>query len=360
MEMVRRLDHDRLRQLVTRVFVAAGCSEAEASEVSEHLVDSNLVGHDSHGVIRVVRYVEWLRKDMVFANREPQVVLDEGAFAILDGRLGLGQALAARATDLAIEKATQHGIAVVGLRNSGHVGRVGAWAHRVARAGKVAICCVNTTGFGMLQAPYGGTDRRISANPFAVGVPNPRGCDFVFDISTSTIAEGKIRLALNRGEKLPDGCIIDGDGEPTDDPEKFYSDPGSILPFGGHKGYGLALAVDILAGALIGASCTRPGVPQLEQGLLTVVVDPGRVQSSEAFEAEVARFLDFVKASPKASPDGEILSPGEIEERNRAQRLADGIELDEKTFSGLLEACESVGIDRDTAAKMVESQEGRS
>lgn len=353
--MVRRVPHPRLQELVSKVFVAAGCSEQEASEVSEHLVDSNLAGHDSHGVIRVATYVNWLEKKMVFANREPEVVLDEGVLAILDGRLGLGQTIAARVTDFAIEKATQHGIAVVGLRNSGHIGRVGAWAHRVARAGKVAVCFVNTTGFGILQAPHGGTDRRISANPFAVGVPNPGGVDFVFDISTSMIAEGKIRVALNRGEKVPDGCILDGDGEPTNDPEKFYADPGAILPFGGHKGYGLALAVDILAGALIGARCSRPGVPQLEQGMLMVVVDPERVQSRETFAEEVTRFLDFVKASPKASPDTGIFAPGEVEALNRAQRMADGIELDDRTWSELLTTCERVGIDKDAATRTIES-----
>jgi uncharacterized oxidoreductase len=354
--MVRRVPHLKLQDLVTKIFVGAGCSEQEASEVSEHLVDSNLVGHDSHGVIRVATYVNWLEKKMVFANREPKVVLDEGALAILDGRLGLGQVIAARATDLAIEKATKHGIGVVGLRNSGHIGRVGAWAHRVARAGKVAVCFVNTTGFGLLTAPHGGTDRRISANPFAVGVPNPGGVDFIFDISTSTIAEGKIRVAFHRGEKVPDGCILDGEGKPTNDPEKFYADPGSILPFGGHKGYGMALAVDILAGALIGASCSRPGVPQLEQGMLIIVVDPERAQSREVFAEEVARFLEFVKASPKASPDTEILAPGDIEERNRSQRIADGIELDDKTWAELLATCESVGIDKDAAMRTIESQ----
>jgi len=354
MAPTRNVRAERLDALVGAIFTAAGASAAEARDVSEHLVESNLVGHDSHGVIRVNAYVRWIRDGLVFVGREPDVVLDEGPLAILDGRLGLGQTIAIRAIDLAITKSAEHGVAVVALRNSGHVGRLGHWAERAVRAGRIALCFVNTSGFGILQAPFGGSDRRISANPLAIGVPRSPGPDFILDISTSAIAEGKVQVALHRGEQVPEGTILDGAGRPTTDPERFYADPpGSLLPFGAHKGYGLALAIDILAGALSGGSCSRRGVPRLEQGLLSILIDPARFQPHSAFTHEIARFLEFVKESPPLVPGGEILVPGEVESRTRAARIAGGIPLDARTWIEILEAAASVGIDAATAERLL-------
>lgn len=339
---------ERLEELMTQVFSAAGCRGDEPRKIASRLVSANLVGHDSHGVIRVPIYVRWLREGKVRANQSPLVVLDSGPLALLDGQLGFGQVVGELATQLAIDKAAEHGVSVVALRNSGHVGRVGDWVEMAAEAGKIGLCFVNTTGLGMLTAPFGGIDRRLSANPFAAGIPAPPGQPLILDISCSAIAEGKLKVAYNKGVSVPDGCILDHDGQPTNDPRVFYADPpGAILSFGGHKGFGLGMIVEVLAGALTGGGCTHPGPDRLEQGMLSIVIDPYRLQTPDAFQTDVTRFVEWVKSSRTTTPDGQILMPGEPEQRTRAQRSRDGIELDDNTWRQIREVCHSLGVATD-------------
>jgi uncharacterized oxidoreductase len=317
-------------------------------------VQANLVGHDSHGVIRVYYYVDYLRKGMVQANQTMQVVFENDTIAAVDGQGGFGQVIGEQAMQLGIDKAKRQGVAVVALRNCGHLGRVGDWPEMVAEAGLVSIHFVNTSGYGLLVAPYGGIDRRLSANPIAAGIPVADGPPIILDISTCAIAEGKIKVAFNRGARLPEGCIVDADGNPTDDPNVFYADPpGTILAFGGHKGYGLGIVAEILAGALTGSGCSQPGASRLLNGMLTVIFDPARIPTEVGFASEVRRFVDFVKSSRKASPDTEILMPGQIEERTRRQRIEEGIVLDDKTWRQLLETCRSLAIDQEQVERMV-------
>ncbi len=239
----------------------------------------------------------------------------------------------------------EHGIAAVALFNSGHVGRVGAWAAMAAEAGLVSLCFVNTSGGGILVAPTGGIDRRLSANPIAIAVPVRGAKPLLVDMSTCAIAEGKIRVAFNKGQLVPDKAIIDAEGKPTNDPKVFYADPpGAILPVGGHKGFGLGVMVEMLAGALTGGGCSRSNVPRLEQAMFTITIDPRRFQSDDAFASEVQQYIDFVKSSRTVSPGGEILMPGEPEERSRAARTARGIELDDMTWGQLTATGESLGV----------------
>jgi uncharacterized oxidoreductase len=207
------------------------------------------------------------------------------------------------------------------------------------------------------MAPFGGINRRISANPVAAGVPVKGGSPIVLDISSSTIAEGKIRVALNKGVPVPDNCLIDARGRPTNDPKTFYGPPpGAILPFGGHKGYGLGIVAEMLAGALTGGSCSTPGVTRVVNNMLTIVLDPSFFQSEEEFAREAARFIAFVKSSEKVFPDGDILMPGEPEERNKARRLREGIELDETTWRQIRETCRSVGLSQERVNALVGGQ----
>ena len=335
----------RLTALVEQLFTAAGCQATEAETIARRLVQANLVGHDSHGVIRAPIYIQWLQKGMVRANQSPQVVLDSGALGLLDGQLGFGQVMGEHAMHMAIDKARQSGVSVVGLRNSGHVGRVGDWPEMAAAAGMICFCLVNTTGLGMLTAPFGGIDRRLSANPFAAGIPAADGKPIILDISCSAVAEGKLKVALNKGVAVPEGCIIDHDGQPTTDPAVFYGDPpGAILSFGGHKGYGLGLVVELLAGALTGGGCTQPGKDRLEQGMLSIVIDPHRFQPADTFSSEVDQFIQWVKGSRTRTPEGEILTPGEPERRTREQRNQDGIPLDDKTWQQLAASFAEWGV----------------
>ena len=202
-----RIAAGELREFVARAFVAAESSSEEARVVGDHLVDANLAGHDSHGVIRVAKYLDWHARGMVLANRRATVVRESVANAVVDGGFGYGQVIGREAMGIAIDKARRAGLCALAIRNAGHLGRIGAWAEQVAAAGLASVHFVNTSGFGILVAPHGGSDRRLSANPIAAGAPGD--VPIILDISTSAIAEGKIQVALNRGDALPPGCTID-------------------------------------------------------------------------------------------------------------------------------------------------------
>jgi uncharacterized oxidoreductase len=346
--------HEALQKLAKAIFSKAGCEPPEDEQLAHHLVDANLVGHDSHGLIRITRYIEWLQKDMVRVNRKVSVVFESEVISVLDGDLGFGQSTGEQAMKYAIDKVGKHGVSILALRNCGHLGRIGEWAAMGARAGYVSLHWVNTTGFGILVAPHGGNERRLSANPLAAGVPLEGKDPIVLDISTCAIAEGKVRVAFNKGETIPPNCLIDGQGNPTTNPADLYADPkGSLLSFGAHKGYGLSILTDILAGALTGSGCSTPGTPALVNGMLVILLDPaafgGDGKAGLAFTEDVQRFVEWVKSARTADPNGEILLPGEIEERTRAKRLQDGIEIDDKTWGDILASAESLGMARSEA-----------
>ncbi|MCE9532591.1 MAG: malate/lactate/ureidoglycolate dehydrogenase [Planctomycetes bacterium] len=335
----------RLEEIITAIFRAAGCSPAESSRIATHLVEANLVGHDSHGVMRTISYVQWLQAGKVLADRNIEIVFENDSIAVVDGQFGFGQTVAKQAIDLGIEKSSRQGVAVIALRNVGHLGRIGDWPLQAARAGKLSVHFVNTSGGGILVAPFGGTNRRLSANPIAAGIPRAGHEPIILDMSTCTIAEGKIRVARNKGERVPENCIIDGQGRPTTDPNVFYTDPGAILPIAGHKGYGLGIICEILAGALTGGGCSNPqNAGRLMNGMLSIILDPSLFQANDAYAAEIERFIDWVKSSERIVKDGQILMPGEIEDRTKAARLRDGIEIDEMTWGQLLETAKLVGL----------------
>src|SRR5262245_54523304 len=341
------ISHDRLRQFTADIFRAAGCDAEEAVRIALHLVEANLVGHDSHGVIRVPSYVQWLRDGKVLAGRAIQVAFENDVIAVLDGQFGFGQTVGEQAMELGIKKSARHGVAMVALRNAGHLGRIGDWPLMVARADRLSLHFVNTTGAGILVAPFGGINRRLSANPIAAGVPVAGGPPLLLDMSACTIAEGKIRVALNKGVAVPENCIIDARGVPTTDPRVLYADPpAAILSMAGHKGYGLAVHCEVLAGGLTGGGCSNPAnADRVVNGMLSIVLDVTRFQGEDAFGLEIQRFVDWVKSSAKATPDGEILMPGEIEERTRAQRLRDGIDIDTTTWSQVVDTARGLGLD---------------
>jgi len=339
------ISHVRLEHLVNAIFAAAGCGRAEHERIAHYLVEANLVGHDSHGVIRVRHYIEWLRAGKVLANQALSIVFENPAIAVVDGHFGFGQVMGEEATKLGIAKAERQGVAVVALRNSGHLGRIGDWAEMTAKAGKVSLHFVNTSGGGILVAPFGGTERRLSANPIAAGVPVPDSPPIIVDISTSTIAEGKIKVARNKGANVPDGCILDSEGRPTNDPNVFYGPPvGAILPVGEHKGYGLGVVAEIFAGALSGGSCSHFGVDRVSNNMLSIILDPTFFQTAGEFSDEVSAFITHVKSSRTVTPDGEILMPGEPEARTRARRSRAGIEVDDTTWGQIVATAESLGV----------------
>ena len=334
---MQRFDAQVLNGVARGIFVAAGSDADEAAIVADHLVTASLVGHNSHGLIRIAKYVDWVRAGELLPNRHMEIAVDRGASVLVDGGFGYGQVIGREAMDLLAERAGRHGFAVVAIRNSGHLGRVGAWPEQLAHAGYASFHFVNTSGYGILVAPHGGSDRRLSANPIAAGVPVAGKPPLVLDIATSIIAEGKIQVTRNKGGSLAPGQVLDGRGRPTTDPAAFYADPpGAILPFGAHKGSGLSFICEVLAGSLTGGFASNPGSPtagRLVNNMTTIAFDPGLFGGEAFFAADVARLTEWVKGSRPIEPGGSVLLPGEIEQATRAERVANGIPVDDQTIA---------------------------
>ena len=255
------------------------------------------------------------------------------------------------AMKLGIAKAAQKGIAMIGLRNCGHLGRLGDWAEMAADAGQVSLHFLNTSG-AQRVAPYGGSDRRLSTNPIAIGVPIAGGDPTILDITTSTVAEGKLMVAVNKGESVPDGWIVDKDGKPTTDPRDFYAG-GALLTIGAHKGSGLSIVADLLAGAVTTGKSSDPDDTVLRNNMLSIFIAPAVYDAAGGVAHEAARFIEFVKASPPAKPGEAVKAPGDVERATRKQRLASGIPIDDTTWSDLTTAAQSVGIDNVRASAMI-------
>ncbi len=341
----------KLTELVTAIMHGAGCGEGEAATIARRLVDSNLVGHDSHGVLRVPRYLDWIKDGTLRPNTAPTLVFDSETIAIVDGNRSFGQVTGEFATKLGIAKARTKGIAMIGLRNCGHLGRVGDWADMAAAAGQVSLHFLNTSG-AQCVAPYGGSERRLSTNPITIGVPVADADPVVLDVTTSMVAEGKLMVALNKGERVPEGWIIDKDGAPTTNPKDFY-DGGALLTVGAHKGSGLSMVTDLLAGAVSTGKSSDADDPVLRNNMLSIYIAPAVYDSDGVVAREARRFVDFVKSSTPAKAGEPVLAPGDVERRNRAARLASGVAIDDKTWADLIAAGASVGIDAKRVAAIV-------
>jgi Malate/L-lactate dehydrogenases len=339
---MRKIPAAKLVTFVAAIMRGIGCSEAEAHAVATRLVDANCAGHESHGVIRVPKYLEWVRDGTLHPNASPTLVMDTATLAIIDGNRGFGQVVGEYATRIGIEKAASTGIAMIGLRNCGHLGRVGDWAEMAAAAGQVSLHFLNTSG-AQRVAPFGGSDRRLSTNPISIGVPLDGADPVILDVTTSTVAEGKLMVALNKDERVPEGWIIDRAGAPTTDPKAFY-DGGALLTIGAHKGSGLSIVTDLLAGALTTGRSSDPQDTVLRNNMLSIYIAPAVYAPDGAVAREARRFVDWVKASPPRDPGQPVLAPGDVERRTRAERSRTGVPVDDKTWSDLLDAANSVGV----------------
>lgn len=355
--------------LIAEIFAAKGCSAHEAATIAMRLCGANLRGHDSHGIIRVPRYVERMDQGMIFANKQAEMVVDGGAFAVMDGQRGFGQTIGEQAVDAGIARAKKNGVAMVGLRNSGHLGRIGDWAERAAAQNLVSMHFVNIRG-ALLVAPFGGSDRRMGTSPLAIGIPVQDADPIILDMATSTVAEGKVLVAFQSGKLLPEGAMIDGAGNPTVDPRQLYGDvpegetpkptqgPGAMVPFGLHKGSGLNFMMEMLAGALTGSGCAA-GIDDTEKrlvcnGMLSVYISPEIFGDLDAFTREVKSYAAFVKASPPADPGAAVLIPGEKELITRRHREAAGLPLAQHVWDEITRTAIESGVkDTDRFARAV-------
>lgn len=348
---------DELEQLVENVFLSAGCNSQEARSIAFHLVKANATGHDSHGVGRVIRYLQWMKEGKLLANQTPTIATRVGSMAIIDGQQGFGQTVGPYAVDLGIDIALEQGIAFVGIRRSGHLGRIGDWSERAADKGLISVHFVNVHGH-LVVAPFGGTERRMSTAPISIGVPRKNGNPLILDFATSIIAEGKVMVASKKGDLVRDDALITPEGELSGNPHDLYGDTpdgmppdpdnglGAIQAFGEHKGSGLSFMCETLAGIVTGSGFpsekTKPH--ELWSGMFSIYIDPSKLDEAGELGANVSSFVDYYKSS-QANPNGTgVYVPGDVERLKCEKAESEGITLPVAIWNDINQALERLSM----------------
>ena len=351
--MEHRLHAAPLQDWIQRILQAAGSSATEARTVAANLVLANLSGHDSHGVGMVPRYVDAVLEGGLVPNATARVTTDLGTLLALDGQRGYGQVVGEQAMQLGMARARQHGSCIMTLAQAHHLGRIGHFAELAVAQGLVALHFVNVQSRPVV-APWGGADGRFGTNPCCIGIPLEGRAPFLLDFATSRVAQGKMRVAHNKGEQVAPGTLIDEHGRPTTDPGVVVVPQsnglfGALMPFGEYKGFGMAMACELLGGALSGSGTwhrpTDPAVRAVVNGMLTILIDPARLGTQAAFAQEARAFADWVQDGPVAPGFEGVQVAGEPERRARARRAESGIVIDAQTWQELRDAGRKVGYD---------------
>lgn len=341
-----RVNHERLRDFCTAVYASAGMPPADARLVADTLVQADLWGHQSHGVLRLGWYFDRVRNKVMNPATKPEFVVDAGAMALIDGHDGVGHVLTVLAVKEAVKRAKAHGIGAVGVRNSNHFGTCMYYTMMGAREGCVMFL---TTNGGPAMAPWGGRKKIVGTNPWSVAAPVGDRAPFVVDMAATGVARGKIYLARNKGLPIPLGWAINAAGEPTTDPQEAID--GIILPMAEHKGYAIAAMVDVLSGVLTGSgflSAVHSPYKTAEKsncGHLMIALDITAFQPLAEFNARMERFADEIKAVPTAKGFDEVFYPGEIEARNDARNRREGIQFPDDTLADLRRVAQESGLE---------------
>ena len=327
-----------LTAICLNVFQKLNISAAEAEVVTRSMVDANRVGHDSHGVIHLTKYVRELEAGLIQPGAPTEILQESASIAALDGNWGFGPVIATRAVELAIQKAKQTDISSVAVSRCNEVGRLGGYACLAADAEMIGLLMANDHGGGTCVAPHGGVEGRLSTNPLACAVPIQGQDPIVLDMSTSVVASGKIRVKQHQNEALPHGWLIDGAGESATNPDDFYGiPPAALLPFGGavsaHKGFGLSVIIDVLAGALTGAGCSQSENARVGNGLFVFVINVASFRGFPGFSAEIQRFIEYLKSAKRIAGFDAIRMPGERGWETQRRRERDGIPIDAETWA---------------------------
>jgi LDH2 family malate/lactate/ureidoglycolate dehydrogenase len=345
-EGIGRIPPETLREFGTQVLSSLGVPDADAALVADSLVQADLWGHQSHGFLRLPWYVARLRSGAMVARAEPEVLSDTGPLALLDGRDGIGQVLTERARTMAVDRARRFGVGVVGVRNSNHFGTAMYYTRRAAADGCVAVL---TTNASPAMAPWGGREKVLGTNPWSIAAPGPHGRVVAVDIANTAVARGKIYLARNRGEPIPETWALGPDAGPTTDAAEGVL--GVILPMAGHKGYAITFLMDVLSGALTGSGVgTQVHGPyeaatRSRCGHLFLALDPAAFGEPEGYTARVEQLIAEVKGVPFAQGFDEVFYPGEVEDRAEAATLAaGGITLAEQSLAELQELAAETGV----------------
>lgn len=336
---------ERLCDRVASLYRAAGLPDEHAALVAETLVRADMWGHSSHGVMRAPWYLDRVRHGVMKPVTKAVQVVDAGAIAVVDGQEGVGQVIARDCMLDAVARAKKHGVGVVSVRNSNHHGALGYFTRLAAAEGCIGMLAANG---GPAMAPWGGKRMAVGTNPWSIAAPAGKHAPMMLDIANTVVARGKVFLARQKGIKIPDNWAIDDEGNPTTDPVKALE--GVILPMAEHKGYAIALMMDVLSGVLSGS------------GILTEVHSPYKTDKPSrsghfflalnieafgpraTFEARMEQMIQEVKAVPLAPGYKEVLYPGELEARTEATHKRDGLDLPEKSWADLKEEAKKWGV----------------
>jgi len=339
---------EKLREIVIYTLEALGTPSHEAAIVTDFLIEANLVGHDSHGVIRLPQYVDRIKRGELKPRAKIKITKESSTTALIDGDWGFGQVIAKKAMEIAIDKAKKTNIAVVCVYNCNDVGRLGGYTLIAAKHNMIGIMAVNDAGANPHVAPWGGITPILSTNPISVAIPTDKENPILVDMATSTIAVGKLQLALQREEKVPEGWFIDASGKFSTNPADYFTSRGALLPLGGkaagHKGFGLSLVVDILSGALSGAGCSSGREGRDAQGVFILVINVNGFIPFKDFIEKVDNLVKSIKNSRRIEGVKEILVPGEPEFRERSRRLEKGIFIEDKTWNKILKILNELNI----------------
>ena len=347
----KMIDAAALQAQVARILEAAGSTPAEAAQVAANLVMANLSGHDSHGVGMLPRYVDAVAEGGLTPNAAVKVNLDIGTMLSLDGQSGYGQIVGAQAMELGMARAQAHGSCIMTLANAHHLGRIGHFAEMATAQGLVSMHFVNVLSRPVV-APWGGGDGRFGTNPCCIGIPLVGAEPFILDFATSRVAQGKMRVAYNKGQQVAPGQLIDEHGAPTTEPGVVVVPQstglfGALLTFGEHKGYGMAVACELLGGALTGGGTWhRPTTTAsgILNGMLTILIDPAKLGTQAGFEQEARAFVDWLRLSPPGTGFDAVQIAGEPERAARAVRSRDGLAIDTTTWNAIVAAGTRVGV----------------
>jgi uncharacterized oxidoreductase len=325
--------------------------------VVESLVLSNLLGIDSHGVVRIRNYFDSIQAGAIVPNAEPELVRDSKAVALMDGRKAFGQIVAKKAMKLAVQKAREYVIGAISFTDVYHIGRLGEYAAMAAEEGLIGLIIANGSRPGGLVAPFGSRERMLGTNPIAFAIPAGSLPPLVADFSTSSVAEGRVRIAMRKGRKVPPGWLIDREGKPTTEPGDLY-EGGAILAFGEHKGYALSLLVEVVGGILSGADTPIfPNYKYMHNGVLVLVINPAFFRPEAEYKSAVDFLFNRVKQALPAQGMNGALIPVEPELKLKAIREKEGIPIDEETWAELLELAAALKVSiADTTLPLAVSQ----
>ena len=349
--MPKKIQADKLTSIGTELFVASGATREEAETVAKGCVLANLTGHDSHGVIAIPTYIDRMHKGHIVSGAPFKVVQETATTTVVDGNWGFGFVVAERAMKMTIEKAKKSNVAACTILRQSHVGRVGAYPIMAAKEGMIAIMTADSGRSPKAVAPFGGAEARVGTNPISIAIPSNLPATFCLDMATSSVAAGKINLAIAKGSPIPTGWIVNKHGEATTNPNDF-KDGGVLLPLGGeegHKGYGLSAMVEILSAILPGLGFGVDPTGRHNDGCFIACFNVEAFRPLATFKQEVTEFAQYLKATKPQKGVKEVLYPGEVEWIREQDRMKNGIEVDDKTLAAFAQIAKKHGIESKVA-----------